>query len=86
MKKFIFFSEEFLDECDRELGRMIYLIGGQKFTYHPLAMNDEEMKLQKIFANRLLTLLYHGDRIDQKEWLSGLYVIETITTEKNANE
>lgn len=84
MKKFNFFSEEFLNECDAELGRMIDLIEAQKFTFHPSAMNDEELQLQKIFANRILTVLYHGNRISQKDWISGLYVIDTLGTQKNA--
>lgn len=86
MKKFDFFSEEFLNECDKELGRQIELIEGQKFTFHPAVMTDEEIQLQKIFANRLLTILYHGNRIEQKEWLNGLYVIEVIGPIKNANK
>lgn len=86
MKKFNFFSEEFLNECDTELGRMLNLIEGQKFTFHPAAMTDEELQLQKIFANRLLTILYHGNRIDQKEWINSLYVIEVLGPQKNANK
>lgn len=75
MKKFNFFSEEFLNECETELIRMIELIESQKFTIHPSAMNNEEIQLQKLFANRLLTILYHGKRINHKEWMEGLYVL-----------
>lgn len=75
MKKFNFFSEEFLNECDAELGRMICLIESQKHTFHPSAMNNEELQLQKLFANRLLTILYHGGRIEMQQWLNGLYVL-----------
>lgn len=86
MKKTEFFTERFLNECDIELLRMMQLIEAQKHTIHPSAMNDEELKVQKIFANRLLTILYHGKAISQKDWLEHLYIIDTLDLDKPTNK
>ena len=75
MKKLEFFTPQFLSQVDTELGRLVAVIEAQQYMIHPSALNDEELKVMKIFANRLLTILYHGHRITQKEWLSMLYLV-----------
>ena len=75
MKKHNFFSESFLNECERELNKLYRDIELPEQALTPINFNDQEKEVAKLFYNRLLWLLYNGGRITKETYIKECYVL-----------
>lgn len=75
MKKHNFFSDSFLDECQKELNKLYRDIEIPEQALTPINFNDQEREVAKLFYNRLLWLLYNGGRISKDTYIKECYVL-----------
>lgn len=75
MKKTNFFSDSFLDECQKELTKLYRDIELPEYSLTPVNFNDQEKEVAKLFYNRLLWMLYNGGRISKDTYIKECYVL-----------
>lgn len=75
MKKHDFFSDTFLDECQKELNKLYRDIEIPEQSLTPINFNDQEREVAKLFYNRLLWLLYNGGRISKDTYIKECYIL-----------
>lgn len=75
MKNHNFFSDTFLDECQKELNKLHRDIEIPEQSLTPINFNDQEKEVAKLFYNRLLWLLYNGGRITKDTYIKECYVL-----------
>lgn len=75
MKKHNFFSDSFLDECQKELNKLYRDIEIPEQALTPINFNDQEKEVAKLFYNRLLWLLYNGGRITKDTYINECYIL-----------
>lgn len=75
MKKRKFFSDSFLDECQKELTKLYRDIELPEYSLTPVNFNDQEKEVAKLFYNRLLWLLYNGGRITIGTYVKECYIL-----------
>ena len=75
MKKNNFFSDSFLDECQKELTKLYRDIELPEHSLTPVNFNDQEKEVAKLFYNRLLWLLYNGGRITKDTYIKEAYIL-----------
>lgn len=76
MKKHNFFSDSFLDECQKELTKLYRDIELPEYSLTPVNFNDQEKEVAKLFYNRLLWLLYNGGRISIDTYQKESYILD----------
>lgn len=83
MKKHNFFTESFLNECERELNKLYRDIEIPEQALTPINFNDQEREVAKLFHNRLLWILYNGGRISRETYIFESYILshEVISEE-----
>lgn len=74
MKNHNFFSDTFLDECQKELNKLHRDIEIPEQSLTPINFNDQEKEVAKLFYNRLLWLLYNGGRITKATYIKEAYI------------
>lgn len=75
MKMHNFFTESFLNECERELNKLYRDIEIPEQSLTPINFNDQEREVAMLFYNRLLWLLYNGGRISKETYIKECYVL-----------
>lgn len=75
MKKTDFFSDTFLNECERELNKLYRDIELPEQSLTPINFNDQEREVAKLFYNRILWLLYNGGRITKDTYIKECYIL-----------
>lgn len=75
MKKHNFFSDTFLDECQKELDKLYKDIEMPEQSLTPVNFNDQEKEVAMLFYNRLLWILYNGGRISMDTYIKECYII-----------
>lgn len=75
MKNHNFFSDTFLDECQKELNKLYRDIEIPEQALTPINFNDQEKEVAKLFYNRLLWLLYNGGRITKETYIKECYIL-----------
>ena len=76
MKRHNFFTKDFLDACERQREELQRQIELPEYALTPINFSDEEEKMAKKFHNRILYLLFQGDRICAAEYFFHFYFIE----------
>lgn len=75
MEKDKFFTEAFLNECENELVNQFRQIHSIEPFAHPLAKNEQERELSKLFYNRILFLLWKGNRITKETFIKESFIV-----------
>ena len=76
MKRHNFFTKDFLDACQRQREELHRQIELPEYALTPINFSEEEKIIAKKFHNRILYLLYQGDRICSAEYFFNFYFIE----------
>ena len=76
MRKHNFFAKDFLDACERQREELQRQIELPEHALKPINFSDEEKIIAKKFHNRILYLLFQGDRICSAEYFFHFYFIE----------
>lgn len=75
MKKQTFFTDTFLDECEKQLKILeVEITSGNAFA-HPLDLDASERAVRMVFYNRILYMLYQGGRISIDEYYNEYFLI-----------
>lgn len=77
MRKQSFFTEQFLNECEKQLRILEVEINSGSAFAHPADLSDEEKEVRARFVNRILYMLYLGGRISFDTYCNESYIITT---------
>lgn len=75
MRKKDFFSETFLNECEKQLRILEVEINSGSAFAHPADLSEEEKEVRAHFYNRILHMLYVGGRISMDTYCKESYII-----------
>lgn len=81
MKRFKFFTEDFLDEVQKQRAELFRQIEMPEQAFTPVDWTQAEKEVAKLFANRLTWLLYQGGRIDKTEYIFDSYIFSYHSSE-----
>lgn len=75
MKKSNFFTETFLNECENQLVVLYQIIFEVEPFAHPIERTPVDKELAKLFYNRLLFLLWKGNRITKETFIKESFIV-----------
>lgn len=76
MRKTNFFTKDFLDSCERQAEELHRQIELPEYALTPIGFSDEEKIIAKKFYNRVLYMLFQGERICSAEYFFRFYIID----------
>ena len=75
MKKFNFFTPDFLDEVQKQRAELFRQIELPEQALTPVNFSHEEKQVAMLYANRLSWLLFQGGRIDKETFIKDSYIL-----------
>lgn len=79
MKKFHFFTPDFIDEVQKQRAELFRQIEMPEQAFTPVDWTGVEREVAKLYANRLSWLLYQGGRISRDEFIKDSYILDHFT-------
>lgn len=75
MKKNLFFTETFLQECELQRQNLQAQISSREAFGVIRDLTGDEIKQAKMFYNRVLYLLYRGGKISEEDYIKDSYLM-----------
>lgn len=75
MKKFQFFTDDFLTEVQAQRAELFRQIELPEQALTPVNFSHEEKQVAMLYANRLTWLLYQGGRIKKDDFINDSYIL-----------